>query len=190
MSDSATAGGAEAVPRGDLYGLAAEFVEVEEIEAAAVAARDAGYRRIDAYTPYAIEGLDEKLGLEPTRMGWIVLAAGIVGALTGFLMQWYATAVFYPLNVGGRPLNSWPDYIVITFEFTVLFSAFTAGLLMLARNGLPRPYHSIFNTPNFRAASRDRFFLCIEARDERFDRDATLAFLEGLGPVRVSEVER
>ena len=190
MSDTATADGAAATPPADVYALVAEFTEVEQIQAAASAAHEAGYRRMDAYTPYAVEGLDEKLGMKPTRMGWIVLAAGITGAVAGFFMQWYANAVFYPLNVGGRPLNSWPNFIVITFEMAVLFSAFTAGLFMIGRNGLPRPYHSIFNTPNFRTASRDRFFLAIEARDEKFDGEATRAFLEDLGPARVSEVER
>lgn len=189
MSDAATARAATA-PASDLYGLVAEFGGPDEVSAAAEAAHGEGYRAMDAYTPYAVEGLDEKLGMRPTRLGWIVLAAGVTGAVAGFFMQWYSSAVFYPLNVGGRPLNSWPNFIVILFELTVLFSAFTAGLFMIGRNGLPRPYHPIFNTPNFRAASRDRFFLCIEARDEKFDLDTTRTFLEGLGPVRVSEVER
>ena len=174
----------------DLYGLVAEFEQVEQLEAAADAAREAGYRTMDAYTPYPVEGLDERLGMSPTRLGWIVLAAGITGALAGFFMQWYANVVFYPLNIGGKPLNSWPNFIVITFEVTVLLSAFTAGLFMLGRNGLPRPYHPIFNTPNFEAATRDRFFLCIESRDDRFDPDETRAFLEAQGPLAVSEVER
>lgn len=190
MSDHATERGGAAAPASNLYGLVAEFREVEEIEAAAVAARDAGYRTMDAYTPYAIPDLDEKLGMKPTRMGWIVLAAGIAGGLLGFFMQWYSNTIFYPLNIGGRPLNSWPNFIVITFEMTVLFSAFTAGLVMLGRNGLPRPYHPIFNAPDFSAGSRDRFFLCIESRDPRFELGATRTFLEKLGPVRVSEVER
>lgn len=190
MSDHATGHGAHGAPAANLYGLVAEFRAVEELEAAAVAARDAGYRTMDAYTPYPVEGLDEKLGFAPTRMGWIVLAAGIAGGVLGFLMQWYSSAIFYPLNVGGRPLNSWPNFIVITFEMTVLFAAFTAGLFMLGRNGLPRLYHPIFNAKNFSNGSRDRFFLCIETRDDRFDRAETRRFLEGLGPVSVSEVER
>lgn len=189
MSDTATAHDATARHH-ELYGLAAEFEGPDEVSAAAEAAHAAGYRAMDAYTPYAVEGLDEKLGMAPTRLGWVVLAAGVVGAVGGFLMQWYANAVFYPLNVGGRPLNSWPNFIVILFELAVLFSAFAAGLFMIGRNGLPRPYHPIFNTPNFRAATRDRFFLCIEARDAKFDLDETRRFLEDQGPVRVSEVER
>lgn len=174
----------------DLYGLVAEFEQVDQLEAAADAAREAGYRTIDAYTPYPVEGLDERLGMSPTRLGWIVLAAGIAGAVGGFFMQWYANVVFYPLNIGGKPLNSWPNWIVITFEMTVLFSAFAAGLFMLGRNGLPRPYHPIFNTPNFEAATRDRFFLCIESRDDRFDLAETRAFLEAQAPLTVSEVQR
>ena len=190
MSDAHAAHGTATLPAGEPYGLVAEFTEPEQILAAAEAAHAAGYRVMDAYTPYAVEGLDDKLGMKPTRLGWLVLGAGVTGAVGGFLMQWYANAVFYPLNVGGKPLNSWPNFIVILFELAVLLSAFTAGIFMIVRNGLPRPYHSIFNTPNFRAASRDRFFLCIEARDETYDATATRAFLEDLGPVRVSEVER
>jgi hypothetical protein len=174
----------------DLYGLVAEFDSAEEIIVAAEATRAAGYTRTDAYTPFAVEGLDEKLGMKPTRLGWIMLLAGITGGFLGFYMQWFANVVHYPLNIGGRPLNSWPNFIVITFEVTVLISAFTVGLVMLARNGLPRPYHSIFNTPNFENVTRDKFFLCVEARDPNFDLLATRRFLEGLSPARVSEVER
>lgn len=174
----------------DLYGVAAEFTEVEQVMHAANEARRAGYTKLDAYTPFPVEGLDEALGFRPTRLGWIVLLMGIAGLVGGFFMQWYANVVFYPLNIGGRPLNSWPNFIVITFEITVLLSSFTAGLVMIARNGLPRLYHPIFNTTNFEAATRDRFFLCIEAADPRFDREGTRAFLSGLAPERVSEVER
>jgi hypothetical protein len=176
--------------RAELYGVAAEFKDAESVVAAAKAAHKAGYRKMDAYTPYAVEGLDEALGMQNTRLGWVVLAMGITGILTGFFMQLYANASFYPLNIGGKPFNSWPNFIVITFETTIIFSAFTAGLFMLGRNGLPRLYHPIFNTPNFEAATRDKFFLCIEARDPRFELGETTRFLEGLSPERVSEVER
>ena len=132
----------------------------------------------------------KRLGMTNTRMGWLVLLmAELPAALAAFAMQYYANAIFYPLNIGGKPLNSWPNFIVITFECTVLFAAFTAGLFMLGRNGLPQPYHSIFNTPNFGAATRDRFFLCIEADDEQFEVTETRGFLESLSPLRVSEVE-
>jgi hypothetical protein len=173
-----------------LYGFAAEYEHPGDVVHASEAARKAGYRKMDAYTPHPIEGLDEALGVPPTQLGWVVLAMGVIGALCGFGMQYYGLAVFYPLNIGGRPLNDWPTFVVITFEFTVLFSAFTAGLFMIARNGLPRPYHSIFNAPGFERASRDRYFLCIESADPKFDPARTRAFLEGTAPLRVVEVER
>jgi len=173
-----------------LHGLAAEYEHPEDVVHASEAARRAGYRKMDAYSPHPVEGLDEALGVPPTQLGFVVLAAGIFGAIFGFGLQYYGNAVFYPLNIGGRPLNDWPTFIVITFEFTVLFAAFTAGLFMIGRNGLPRPYHSIFNTPGFERASRDRYFLCIESEDPKFDHARTRAFLEGTHPVRVVEVER
>ncbi|HEX7004405.1 MAG TPA: DUF3341 domain-containing protein [Trueperaceae bacterium] len=187
MSDVTTTTGAQTR---DLYGLVAEFDSAEEILAAADATRAAGYTRTDAYTPFAVEGLDERLGMKSTRIGWIMLLAGTIGGFLGFYMQWFANVVHYPLNIGGRPFNSWPNFIVITFECTVLVSAFTVGLVMLARNGLPRPYHPIFNTPNFENATRDKFFLCIEASDPNFDLIETRRFLERLSPTRLSEVER
>ncbi|MEX2536145.1 MAG: DUF3341 domain-containing protein [Trueperaceae bacterium] len=187
MSDAAAT--AHVHSRG-IYGLVAEFDSAEEIMVAADATRSAGYTHTDAYTPFAVEGLDEKLGMRPTRLGWIMLLAGAVGGFLGFFMQWYANVVHYPLNIGGRPFNSWPNFIVITFEVTVLVAAFTVGLVMLIRNGLPRPYHPIFNTPNFENATRDKFFLCIEGRDPNFDLLATRQFLERLSPTRISEVEQ
>lgn len=190
MSDAHAAHGTATLPAGELYGVVAEFTEPEQILAASAAAHAEGYRVMDAYTPYAIEGLDDNLGMKPTRLGWLALGAGVVGAVGGFFMQWYANAVFYPLNIGGKPLNSWPNFIVILFEMAVLFSSFAAGLFMIGRSGMPQPYHSIRNTPNFRAATRDRFFLCIEARDPKFDVATTRAFLGEQQPVRVSEVER
>ena len=186
MSDVVLQTGTDA----ELYGLAAEFGDADSILSAAKKASAAGYTKMDAYTPFAVEDLDEALGMQPTRLGWVVLCMGLTGGLIGFFMQLYANASFYPLNIGGKPLNSWPNFIIITFEMTVLFSAFTAGLFMLGRNGLPRPYHSIFNTPGFENASRDKFFLCVEARDPKFDLDETRALLEGFEPIRVSEVER
>ena len=173
----------------DLYGVVAEFDTPEDVIDAANRAREAGYKKMDAYTPFPVNGLDEALGMTNTRLGWFVLFMGIAGGLTAFAMQYYANAVFYPLNIGGKPLNSWPNFIVITFECTILFAAFTAGLFMLARNGLPQPYHPIFNTPNFASATRDHFFLCIEATDEQFDAEATGEFLRTLSPLRVSKVE-
>ncbi len=187
---SATLAGAQGAATTDLYGLVAEFDSVEAIMAAAERTRNAGYTRIDAYTPHPVEGLDEALGMRQTNLGWAVLAMGIVGGLAGFFMQWWANTSFYPLNIGGKPLNSWPNWIVIMYECTILFASFTAGLVMIFRNGLPRPYQSIFNTPGFENASRDRFFLCVEARDPKFHENETRALLESLSPLRVSEVER
>jgi len=172
------------------YGLIAEYDTPEEVVAAAEAARKTGFTVMDAYTPFPVEGLEDALALKPTRLGFVVLAMGVAGAVAGFSMQWYSTNIAYPLNIGGRPLNDWPTFIVITFELTILFAAFTAGLFMLGRNGLPRPYHPVFNTPGFDRASRDGFYLCIESRDPRFDLAGTRAFLEGTAPVSVQEVAR
>jgi hypothetical protein len=171
-----------------LYGLIAEYDTPAQVVHAAEAARKAGYTKMDAYSPHPVDGIEDALGLKPTRLGFVVLAMGLIGAVAGFGMQWYAGAEFYPLNIGGRPMNPWPTYIVITFEVTVLLSAFTAGLFMLARNGLPRPYHSIFNAPGFERASRDGYYLCVESVDPRFDEASVRSFLEGTGPVRVEEV--
>lgn len=172
-----------------LYGLVAEFSSPEAIVEAAGQAREAGYTKMDAYTPFPVAELDEALGMQPTRLGWAVLFTGVVGALLGFFIQWYANVIAWPLlNIGGRPLNDWPSFIVITFEVSVLFAAFTAGLLMLARNGLPQPYHPIFNAPNFAGVSRDKFLLCIEAADGRFDLHETKSFLLAFKPDRVDEV--
>ena len=191
MSDVATANhGASATSGRELYGLAAEYEAPEQVVSAAEAAHQAGYRAMDGYTPYPVEGLDDALGQPPSKLGYLVLAVGFAGIALGFFMQWYATVEFYPLNVGGRPLNSWPNFIVITFEITVLLSALTAAGVMLARNGLPRLHHSIFNTPGFERVSRDRYFLCIESADPTFDAGDTRAFLEGTDALAVTEVER
>jgi hypothetical protein len=184
MSDTATT---TAVP---LHGVAGEYTDSDLLLQASQRARSAGYTKMDAYSPHPVEGLDDALGVRPTQLGFVVLAMGILGAITGYALQYYGMAIFYPLNIGGRPLNDWPTFIVITFEVTVIFSAFTAGLFMIARNGLPRPYHSIFNTPGFERASRDRFFLCIEATDPKFDLAEARAFLETTHAVQVTEVER
>lgn len=173
-----------------LHGLIAEYDTPEGVVVAAESARKAGYTKMDAYSPHPVEGIDDALGLQPTRLGFVVLAMGLIGVASGFGLQWFASVEFYPLNVGGRPLNSWPNFIVIMFEVTVLLSAFTAGLVMLARNGLPQPYHPVFNTPGFERATRDGYFLCVEATDPRFDADDTRSFLEGTAPVRVQEVAR
>jgi hypothetical protein len=171
-----------------IYGLMAEFDTPEDLLAAAKHAHAEGYRRMDAYSPFPVEGLSEAIGFHHTRLPLLVLIAGIVGAIVGFASQYYVTVFDYPINVGGRPLNSWPAYIPITFEVTILFAALTAVVGMIALNRLPMPYHSVFNVPAFGEASRDRFFLCIEAADPIFDREGTRRLLEGLKPREVSEV--
>jgi len=188
MSSATLGRNAAAAPA--LYGLVAQFDSVEAIKDAAERVRNAGYTKIDAYTPFPVEGLDLDLGMKPTRLGWVVLIMGILGGLGGFWMQWWANTSYYAINIGGKPLNSWPNWIVIMYECTILFAGLTAGIFMIVRNGMPRPYHSIFNTPGFENAMRDRFFLCIEARDPKFDLASTRAFLEGLAPLVVSEVEK
>jgi hypothetical protein len=171
------------------YGLMAEFETPTDVVAAARRVHEEGYRRIDAFSPYPIEELSEAIGVHKTNMPTIVLIGGIIGLVAGYLMQYYTHVIDYPLNVGGKPFHSWPQFIPITFETTVLGAALAAVFGMLALNGLPEPYHPVFNTPNFALASRDRFFLLVEARDPKFDREQTAAFLRTLGPREVTDVE-
>ncbi len=160
-----------------IFGLMAEFASVDALFAATRRARLAGYREMDAYTPYAVEGLAEELGEGKTRVPVVVLIGGLVGAGAGFLMQYWSMAVDYPFNAGGRPLNSWPAFIPVAFEMMILVASISAFLSMLFMNDLPRPHHPLFNVPQFARASQDRFFLCIEATDPQFDAERTLAFL-------------
>ena len=172
------------------YGLMAEFDDPSALIEAARQARAAGYRRMDAYTPIPLHGLTEALGNPPTRLPWITFAGGLIGALGGYALQYYLSAIDYPMNVGGRPVHSWPAFIPIVFELTVLGASLASVLGMLALNGLPMPYHPVFNVPEFRLASRNRFFLCIEAADGQFDPERTRAFLAGLHAQSVQEVPR
>ncbi len=171
-----------------IYGLMAEFEDHEELVAAARGAYQRGYRRMDAYSPFPVEGLSEALAQKRSRVPLIVLLGGLCGGLGGYFMEWYSMAVDYPLNVGGRPFHSWPAFIPITFELTVLGAAISAIVGMLALNRLPRPHHPVFNLPEFARASTDRFFLCIESSDPQFDPVATRQFLESLEPASVKEV--
>jgi hypothetical protein len=164
------------------YGLLAEFAGPQELLAAVRRAHAAGYRRMDAYSPFPVEGLADALGFRRTRMPLVILVGGIAGCLAGYLMQYWCNAVDYPVNVGGRPLNSWPMFLPVTFELTVLLAALAGVFGLLALCGLPMPYHPLFNVPAFAAASRDRFFLCIEQIDPLFDPTATRQFLSSLGP--------
>ena len=172
-----------------LYGVLAEFDTPGELLAATRRAHEAGYRQMDAYTPFPIEGLAEALGFHRTRLPLIVLLGGIVGGVGGYLMQYWIAAVDYPLNIGGRPLHSWPAFIPVTFELTILGAAIAAVLGMLILNGLPMPYHPLFHVPRFALVTRNCFFLCIEARDPKFDREETRRFLASVKAREVSDVE-
>jgi len=171
-----------------IYGVMAEFDSPSALVSAARAARAKGYRKLDAYSPFPIEELTEALHLHKNKLPLIVLAGGIIGGLTGFFLQYWIAVVYFPINIAGRPLNSWPSFIIITFELTILFASLSAVLGMMALCGLPMPYHPVFNVPRFSAASRNRFFLCIEADDPLFDPARTSEFLGTLEPREVSEV--
>ena len=172
-----------------LYGLMAEFDEPTTLVHAARRTHDEGYRRIDAYSPFPIEELTDAIGFHHTKLPLIVLIGGIAGCVGGFSLCYWVSTIVYPLNIGGRPLNSWPAFIPVTFECTILLAALAAVLGMLALNGLPEPYHPVFNVPSFEQASRNKFFLCIEAVDRLFEEEKTREFLKGLGASEVNDVE-
>jgi len=170
------------------YGLLAEFDNANVLVAGTRRAYEEGYRHMDAYSPFPIEEVADALGCRKTRLPLIVLIGGMLGGAVGYLMQYYSAVISYPLNVGGRPFHSWAAFVPVTFELTVLVAAIFAVLGMLALNGLPMPYHPVFNAPRFALATRDRFFLCIEATDPIFDSEKTAAFLRDLSPRDVTEV--
>jgi hypothetical protein len=174
-----------------LYGVIAEFEHADEVVAAANKVREAGYRRIDAYSPFPVEGLSEALGQRQVDVPWIMLAFGALGGVGMFAFMHWATYQDYAINVGGRPnsILNWPYFIPITFELTVLSAAIAGIVGMFWLNGLPQPYHPVFDAPNFEMATSSRFFLCIEAEDPNFDHPKTKAFMETLGALRVSDVE-
>jgi hypothetical protein len=172
-----------------LYGVMAEFENPTDLVAAARRVYAAGYRRINGYSPYPIEELSEAIGFTHTSLPLIVFIGGLVGAVGGFFMQYWMEVIDYPLNVGGKPFNSWPAFIPITFEMTVLCAAFAAVLGMLVLNKLPQPYHPVFNVPNFAMATRDRFFLAVEANDPKFDHAEVVVLLKSLGALEVNDVE-
>ncbi len=171
-----------------IYGLMAEFEDPNALVAAAHRAHHEGYRRMDAYSPLPIEELHEALGMPHTKLPLIVLIGGVIGCLSGYLLQFWVSTMAYPLNIGGKPLHSWPAFIPVTFECTILGAALSAVFGMLALNGLPQPYHPVFNVARFALASRNRFFLCIESKDKKFHPEHTREFLESLGPKEVTTV--
>ncbi len=171
-----------------IHGLLAEFEQPDELVRAAESAHQKGYRRLDAFSPFPVEGLSEALGFRRTRMPLVMFIGGVVGCIGGFFLQYYCAVISYPIDVGGRPLNSWPAFIPVTFELTVLLSALSGVFGLLGLCGLPMPHHPLFNVPSFARATRDRFFLCIEASDPLFDRDATRQFLTEVHARAVTEV--
>jgi hypothetical protein len=172
-----------------LYGIMAEFDNPTDLVAAARRTYEAGYRRINGYSPFPIEELSEAIGFTHTSLPLLVLIGGIVGALGGFFLQYWVEVIEYPINVGGKPFNSWPAFIPVTFECTVLCAAFAAVFGMLALNKLPQPYHPVFNAPNFALATRDSFFLVIEASDRKFEHDEVMRFMKSLEPKDLIDVE-
>ena len=173
----------------DIYGLMAEFTTGEAVLEAAKRAYDAGYRRMDGFSPFPLHGLSEALGFRRTRLPVVTLIGGLLGGCGAYFMLWYACVISYPINIGGRPLHSWPAFFPITFELAVLGASFASLFGMLALNGLPRPHHPVFNVPEFVRASRDRFFLLIESRDPIFHIGETRQFMESLQPENVFEVQ-
>jgi hypothetical protein len=171
-----------------IHGLMAEFDDPTSLVTATERAHHEGYRCMDAYSPFPIEELHEALGTRHTKLPLIVLVGGLVGCIGGYALQYWSSVIAYPLNIGGKPLHSWPAFIPVTFECTILVAALSCVLGMLALNGLPQPYHPVFNVPRFALASRNRFFLCIESKDPKFHLDATRHFLETLNPREVSTV--
>jgi hypothetical protein len=171
-----------------IYGLIAEFEDPTSLVNATERAHREGYRCMDAYSPFPIEELHRALGSRHTKLPLIVLVGGLIGCIGGYTLEYWSSVVAYPLNIGGKPLHSWPAFIPVTFECTILAAALSCVLGMLALNGLPMPYHPVFSVPRFALASRNRFFLCIESTDPKFDIDATRRFLETLEPREVSTV--
>jgi Protein of unknown function (DUF3341) len=170
------------------YGLMAEFDDVNNVITAARRVYGAGYRKIDAYSPFPVEELSEAIGFHKNGVALVCLVGGLLGCTGAFTLQWWINTISYPINIGGRPLNSWPSFIIVTFEMTILFSGLSAVFGMLALNGLPMPYHPVFNVPRFEFASKDRFFIVIFSSDKNYHATRTRQFLEGLNPISVAEV--
>ena len=174
--------------RSHIYGVIGEFEKPEQLVHAAAKIREAGYRYFEAYSPFPVEGLSEAMGIRRNLVPLITLVGGLVGGLGGFGFQYWVAVISYPQNIGGRPLNSWPAFIPVTFELTILCASLCAVFGMLALNGLPQPHHPIFNAHRFSHASADRFFVCIQARDKKFQLADTARLLQGLAAHHVSDV--
>ena len=174
--------------RAGVYGVMAEFDSATALVEAAEKTRDAGYKRIDAYSPFPVEGLAEAIGFHHDLVPLVTLIGGLCGGIGGYLLQYWINVWSYPVNIGGKPYHSWPAFIVVTFEMTILFGGLSAVFGMLALNGLPMPYHPVFNVPRFAFASKDRFFLIVFSTDPKYDAAGTRQFLEGLSPKSISEV--
>src|SRR5262245_49780052 len=170
------------------YGLMAEFNSPQALLDAATRVAQAGYTKTDAYSPFPIHGLAEALGFKERKVAPIVLAGGLTGALAGYGLEYWTQVIAYPLNIGGRPYHSWVSFIPPAFETTILFAAFSAVIGMIALNGLPQPYHPVFNHERFSLATQDKFFLAIEAADPNFEAGRTRQFLTSLGPQEVVDV--
>jgi hypothetical protein len=178
------------VPVEGIYGMIAEFDTPSDLVRAAQAAYKDGWRRMDCYTPYPVEEAAEAIGFHKNRVPLVTLIGGVMGLCAMFSLETWIATLAYPLNIGGRPTYSWPAFIVPAYEWTILFAGLSACFGMLALNGLPSPYHPLFNAPNFRTgATDDKFFLCLEALDPKFDLSETRAYLESFGPTSVVEVE-
>jgi hypothetical protein len=173
----------------DLWGLMAEFASADELLAAAKRVREAGYRNAEAYSPFHVEGLAEALGFERNRVPFFTFLGGLAGGIGGFWLQWYSAVVDYPVNIAGRPLDSWPMFVPVTFEMAVLGAAFAAVISMFAASGLPKLRHPLFAAPDFDLATRNRFFLCLRSDDPAFDARRSRELLEGMHPMRCVEVQ-
>lgn len=172
-----------------LYGLLAEFETVERLLDAAEKVREAGYTRFDAHSPIPVHGLDEAMGIRPSRLPLVVLGGGLSGLCAGLLLQWWTNAIDYPFLISGKPLFGLPAAIPVTFELTILLSALGAVGGLVVANGWPQFAHPLFSSERFRRATSDRFFLSVEAADPRFDLTVARALLEACGASHVEEVE-
>ena len=176
------------IPENPTYGLMAEFDSAQALLDAAHKTHEAGYKKMDAYSPFPIEGLAEAIGFHKNRVALVVLIGALTGGISAFALQYWVAVITYPTNIGGRPYLSWPSFIIVTFELTILFGGISSAVGMIALNGLPMPYHPVFNVAEFAKASENKFFLVVESTDPKYDPAATRSFLNGLAPRMIAEV--